>query len=136
MNVPIDPTIAELHDAYCTASGFALPLRMGRDHIWFDFDKAGFTKEDLLLVIKWIRQQTGIRGRGYNASSLRFSTLLQLDYFEEKLLLARQAYGRKPKKPATVLVQQSIGNVSRQVEVPRRQRPTSRGRRGRGECAA
>ncbi len=26
-----DPIIAELHSAYCNATGFDLPLRMGRD---------------------------------------------------------------------------------------------------------
>jgi len=60
---------------------------MGRDRAWFDFDKAGFTKEDLLLVIRWIKLQVGRRA-GYSEHSLRFSTLLQ------KLLLARKELRR------------------------------------------
>jgi hypothetical protein len=116
--MPTDKTIAELHSAYCKATGFDLPMRMGRDRVWFDFEKAGFTVDDLQLVIRWIRQQAGIRGSGYTISSLRFSTLLQLDYFEEKLLLARQAFGRRPRQPATVLAEQRVGEISRQIEVP------------------
>lgn len=72
-----------------------LPLRMGRDRVWFEFEKAGFTKEDLLLVIRWIRVQIPKR-TGYSENSLRFSTLLQLDYFEEKLLLARAQLRTRP----------------------------------------
>ena len=41
---------------------------MGRDRAWFDFDKAGFTKEDLLLVIRWIKLQVGWRA-GYSEHS-------------------------------------------------------------------
>lgn len=95
-----------------------LPLRFDRERVWFDFDKAGFVKEDLQIVIRWIRAQMGIKGSGYSASSFRFSTLLQLDYFEEKLLLARQAYARRPQKPATVIAEQRVGDIRRQVEMP------------------
>lgn len=113
----MDATIQALHAAYCQATGFDLPLRMGRDRTWFDFEKAGFTKEDLLLVIKWIRRQFG-RNNGYGPTSLRFSTLLQLDYFEEKLMLARQELNGRPRKPVMVEQTQIVGNVARTVQVP------------------
>lgn len=113
----MDPTIAALHTAYCQATGFALPLRFDRQRTWFDFDKAGFTKEDLLLVIKWVRRQFG-RNNGYGPTSLRFSTLLQLDYFEEKLMLARQELQGRPRKPALIQQTQTVGDVARVVEVP------------------
>jgi hypothetical protein len=113
----MDPKINELHTAYCQATGFDLPMRMGRDRTWFDFEKAGFTKEDLLLVIKWIRRQFG-RNNGYGPTSLRFSTLLQLDYFEEKLMLARQEFHGRPRKPSMIEQTQTVGNVARAVEVP------------------
>lgn len=116
--MPTDPKIAELHQAYCNATGFPLELRMGRDRIWFDFDKAGFTKADLLLVIAWIRRQAGIARSGYTIASLRFSTLLQLDYFEEKLHLARMDVRSRQRKPAIVQKTQQVGDVSRLVEAP------------------
>jgi hypothetical protein len=114
----MDATIQELHRTYCQATGMPLPLRFDRERVWFDFEKAGFTKEDLLLAIRWVRAQMKIRGSGYSANSLRFSTLLQLDYFEEKLLLARQAFNGRPRKPAMVEQTQAVGDVSRLVEVP------------------
>jgi hypothetical protein len=113
----MDPTITELHDAYCQATGFDLPLRFDRARVWFDFDKAGFKKEDLLIVIKWIRRQFS-RNNGYGPTSLRLSTLLQLDYFEEKLMLARQELQGRARKPALVEQTQIVGNVARTVEVP------------------
>jgi hypothetical protein len=115
--MPMDPKITELHTAYQQATGFDLPLRMGRDRVWFDFEKAGFTKEDLLLVIKWIRRQFG-RNNGYGPTSLRFSTLLQLDYFEEKLMLARQEFHGRARNPGTIEQTQIVGDVARTVEVP------------------
>lgn len=114
-----DPKIAQLHDLYCKATGFSLPLRMGRDRAWFDFDKAGFTGEDLLLVIRWIRRQACIIRSGYTVSSLRFSKLIvELDYFEEKLHLARMEERSNQRRPATVLAEQKVGSIRRQIEVP------------------
>ena len=117
-SMPTDSKIAALHDAYCKATGFDLPMRMGRDRTWFDFDKAGFTKADLLLVINWIRRQIGIARSGYTISSLRFSKLLELDYFEERLQLARMERRSKERKPATIETRQRAGDVERLVEVP------------------
>lgn len=114
----MDPVITELHSTYCQATGFDLPLRMGRDRVWFDFDKAGFTKEDLLLVVKWIRRQISRNGSGYSIASLRFSTLLQLDAFEEKLLLAKQELGRRPRSAPVVEQKQRVGDIERIIEVP------------------
>ena len=113
----MDPKITELHTAYCQATGFDLPLRFDRQRTWFDYEKAGFTKEDLQLVIKWIRRQFG-RNNGYSPTSLRFSTLLQLDYFEEKLMLARQELQGRPRKPRFVETTQTVGDVARTIEVP------------------
>ncbi len=117
-----DARIAELHATYCRATGFDLPLRMGRDRTWFDFEKAGFTKEDLLLVIRWIRREIPKRS-GYSLSSLRFSTLLQLDYFEEKLLMARQELGRSRRQEPVIVRVQTVGAVQRLVEAPPEQSP-------------
>ena len=122
-----DARIDELHAAYCQATGFDLPLRMGRDRTWFDFEKAGFTKEDLLLVIRWIRREIPKRS-GYSLTSLRFSTLLQLDYFEEKLMLARQELGRRPRQAPVVQRVQTVGDVSRLVEArPEESEPSAAG---------
>jgi hypothetical protein len=113
-----DPKIAELHDLYCKLTGFPLPLRMGRDRAWFDYDKAGFTADDLILVIGWIRRQMNIARTGYTMASLRFSTLLQLDYFEEKLHLARMDKRASQRPPKLAQQEQQVGDVRRQVEVP------------------
>jgi len=124
----MDPKITELHTAYCQATGFDLPLRFDRQRIWFDFDKAGFTEEDLLLVIKWVRRQFG-KNSGYGPTSLRLSTLLQLDYFEEKLMLARQEF--RPRRPAFVHQTQTVGDVARTVEVPAPDELVNAGEAGR-----
>lgn len=108
-----DARIEKLHAAYCEATGFALLLRADRMRVWFDFEKAAFTEEDLRLVIRWIRREIPKRN-GYTEGSLRFSTLLQLDTFEEKLQLARQAFGRKARPPQ--VVEQQVGDVRRLVE--------------------
>lgn len=110
--MPMDAVIADLHAAYCQATGFDLPLRMGRDRVWFDLDKAGFTRDDLLLVIRWIRKQIG-RDNGYSIASLRFSTLLQLDAFEEKLLLARQeSAGASAQSPLSSAFSKSATSIA------------------------
>jgi hypothetical protein len=126
----MDANIQQLHAAYCQATGFDLPLRFDRQRTWFDFEKAGFTKEDLLLVVKWVRRQFS-RGNGYGPTSLRFSTLLQLDYFEEKLMLARQELLGRPRKPAMVEQTQTVGNVARLVEVPAPDEVVNAGEAGR-----
>ena len=113
-----DPKIAALHQLYCKLTGFDLPLRMGRDRAWFDFDKAGFTDKDLILVVCWIRRQIGIARSGYTTSSLRFSKLLELDYFEERLQLARMEERSKQRKPPFEMREQKAGDVRRQIEVP------------------
>jgi hypothetical protein len=118
----MDAKITDLHSAYCEATGFDLPLRMGRDRAWFDFEKAGFTKDDLLLVIRWIRKQIP-RGAGYSIHSLRFSTLLQLDTFEEKLQLARHELKLRPARPATVTREVQTDDIRRQVEMPNEAEP-------------
>jgi hypothetical protein len=112
-----DANIEDLHTAYWHAIGFDLPLRMGRDRAWFDFEKAGFTKEDILLVIRWIRREIPKR-TGYSINSLRFSTLLQLDYSEEKLLVARQQLGQPPRRAPVVQREQTVGDLRRLVEAP------------------
>src|SRR4051812_1206597 len=117
VTLPTDAKISELHQVYCQASGFALPLRMGRDRVWFDFDKAGFTEADLLLVIAWVKRQCGVARSGYSAASLRFSTLLQLDYFEEKLHLARMEQRSRQRRPLIANQVQHVGDVTRTVEV-------------------
>lgn len=117
----MDARISELHAAYCKATGFDLPLcrnvmDLGRARVWADFEKAGFTREDLLLVIAWIRKQFA-RNNGYSMASLRFSTLLQLDTFEEKLHLARHESRLRRPKPATIEREERVGDVRRIVEV-------------------
>lgn len=113
----MDAKIAELHDAYCQATGFNLPLRFDRQRVWFEFEKAGFTAEDLRLVVRWIRRQIERGASGYVNGSLRFTTLvIRLDEFEEKLHLARHEL--RPARPRTELREVRTGDIRRQVELP------------------
>ena len=112
------PSISSLHAAYCQATGFDLPLRFDRQRAWFEFDKAGFTAEDLRLVVRWIRRQIDRGASGYASGSLRFSTLiLRLDEFEEKLLLAQHEMKLRPTRPSTIIQERRDGAVRRQVEI-------------------
>src|SRR2546425_10469533 len=105
----MDAKITALHACYCAETHMDLPLRMGRDRAWFDFDKAGFDCDDLRLVIRWIQRQIKRnegRNSGYSIHSLRFSNLLQLDNFEERLLMARQEANRRKVKPKLIQQEQ------------------------------
>ena len=81
--MPTKANIESIHRLYCALTGFNLRLDMNREHVWFEYLKAGFTEPDLIMVIrhlKWCKRN------GLPARSLNFHTLIQqLDWIEETL---------------------------------------------------
>lgn len=86
-----------LHQSYCEATTFELKLAYDRERSWFEFIKAGFTRDDLKMVIFHLVK--GIQKGERREGCLRFRNLIQrLDLFEEELNLAR-AFQRNFKQP-------------------------------------
>lgn len=87
----MDAAIREVHAVYCTATGMQLRLGLGeynRQAAWFRFLQAGFSNEDLHVVIRYLQRK--IREGTRNVGALKFSNLVErLDAFEEELQLAR-----------------------------------------------
>lgn len=90
--------IAAIHAAYCRATGFQLRLSYPRERAWHEYLSAGFTIEDLLLVIEWIKRE--IRSERRREASLLFRNLVeQVERFEEDRALA-MAHARRPQPTA------------------------------------
>ena len=79
--------IAQTHRLYCQWTGQQLPLRFDRERLWYEFLRAGFTLEDLALVVRYLQKE--IRHTRRNVGALKLSNLLQLDRFEEDLNISR-----------------------------------------------
>jgi hypothetical protein len=56
---------------------------LDRERLWYEFLRAGFTLEDLALVVRYLQKE--IRHTRRNVGALKLSNLLQLDRFEEDL---------------------------------------------------
>lgn len=86
----MDASIKEIHAVYCTATGMQLRLGLGeynRQAAWFRFLQAGFTSENLHMVVRYLQRK--IREGTRNVGALKFSNLVErLDAFEEELQLA------------------------------------------------
>ncbi|NJL18819.1 MAG: hypothetical protein HC901_00380 [Bdellovibrionaceae bacterium] len=79
--------IRQLHVIYCRSCG-ELSLRMHRFLAWSAWLAAGHSEPDLRLVLGYLKDQ--IRRGDRNPGALKLSNLLNLDRFEEDLLLARR----------------------------------------------
>jgi hypothetical protein len=83
--------IDKLAALYETLTGFHLDhhgVCNPREQAWFAYVKAGFTGDDLILVVRWLQRRIkdGVR----RPESLKFSNLLGDIYrFDEELNLAR-----------------------------------------------
>jgi len=89
MNIPT------LHKTYSDLSGLPVRLDYDRERAWFLFIKAGFTLDDLKLVL--IHLRAGIRKGIRFPASMGFTRLIWgLDVFEEELVLARAEQRNKP----------------------------------------
>jgi hypothetical protein len=85
-----------LFDAYVKISGRELTLSHARMQTLREFDRRGFTAEDVTRVIGELdrRMRNGVKG--YTAASLDWSNAMgDADRFEERLALIRQAAARK-----------------------------------------
>jgi hypothetical protein len=91
--------IDELHAEYCRLTNLNIPLKRtvwdaSRERPWFDFIKAGHTKEDLATVVSHIRKRIK-QGRRYTESLAFRNLIVNLDLFAE-LLAEAKAEGRAP----------------------------------------
>jgi hypothetical protein len=111
----------QLHKTYCDDTGLHIRLDAARERSWYDFLQAGFTKEDLELVIKYLKK--GIARGERNEGCLRFRNLVvMLDYFEEELAMARKAANIR-QRPAAAPQQRTVAlpngdKVSGLVDAP------------------
>jgi|GEM_PF-4311409 len=88
--------VSALHAHFESLTQQRLTLSYQRMRAWDELVKRGYTAADVALVIRWIKAQMGRPGSGYSPSSLQFSRLIQdADLFEDRLNLARKAYGRQ-----------------------------------------
>ncbi len=110
--------IQALHEAYCKLTEqIGLPLRFDRQRMWYDWCMAGFTLDDLKTVIRYIKR--GLNDRRRNQGALKFSNLIaQPDKFEEDFFEARRVLGIRKPRPTYIQVEQRIGDIRRQVEIP------------------
>jgi hypothetical protein len=77
------PQIQAAHQLYCQLTNQKLSLRFDRQRLWYDFLQAGFTTDQLKLIIAYLQKE--IRAGRRNVGALKLSNLLQLDRFEEDL---------------------------------------------------
>ena len=79
----VAPHIQALHQLYSQLTGQMLPLRYHRERMWWELLRAGYTPQEVRLVIRYLQRE--IRAGRRNVGALKLSNLLQLDRFEEDL---------------------------------------------------
>lgn len=108
--------VEKLHGIYCKSTRMEIQLTHDRIYYWWQWIKRGFTVEDLVMVLGYLRREIANRKR--NPGALKFKNLVcDTEGFEEDLAMVRAA--NRPRKPATVQRTQQIGDINRTVEVPR-----------------
>jgi hypothetical protein len=94
--------VQELHRVYCEMTRMQIRLDCERERCWFDFIRRGFTRCDLVDMIKEL--QWGVKNGKRNPGSLKFTNLIgYIDRFEEDLALlrSRQRSDSRTPKPDT-----------------------------------
>jgi hypothetical protein len=89
--------LEQLHQTYCRLTGQQLSWRFDRQRLWFEFHRAGFTRADLIQVVRYLQKE--IRHTRRNVGALKLSNLLQLDRFEEDLNISRVRLTAPPPSP-------------------------------------
>lgn len=114
------PEIKELHDSYIAATGNELRMNYLYAQAWTEFLSAGWTREDLLLVIKFTRQKMARNEGGFNPQSLMLRVLCADGWlkFDERLSMARSEQRRRAPQPRMEQVTQRVGDIRRTVEQP------------------
>jgi len=84
---PIQIEVEQLHRHYCEKLQQPVHLRYHWQRLWMEWIKAGFSLDDLRLVLRYLMRE--YRAGRRNPGALKLSNLLQIDRFEEDLILAR-----------------------------------------------
>lgn len=95
MTVPLQPrrfpvdasAITQAHQLYCQLTGQSLSLGFGRERMWYEVLRLGYSLEDLRAVVAYLQRE--IRAQRRNVGALKLSNLLQPDRFEEDLQISR-----------------------------------------------
>jgi hypothetical protein len=110
--------IAELHAWYCQRTRLKTKICFSQQ-LWFDrlrdyeYDSAKL-RGDCELIVRYLQREINRDKR--NLGALKLSNFLQPDSFDSDLALATFSHlGRNP-RPATVISEQRVGDISRQVE--------------------
>lgn len=87
------------HELYCQLTGQQLTLRFDRERLWFEFLRAGFSAQDLKIVVAYLQKE--IRASRRNVGALKLSNLLQLDRFEEDLNISNVRLRSAPRSDSS-----------------------------------
>ena len=94
--------IEQLHQTYGRLTAQNLSLRFDRQRLWFEFLRAGFTRADLIQVVRYLQRE--IRHTRRNVGALTLSNLLHQDRFEEDLNISRvRLTAPPPQRPLAVV---------------------------------
>jgi hypothetical protein len=95
---PVDATaIAQAHQLYCQLTGQSLRLGLERERMWYELLRAGFSLQDLRVVITYLQRE--IRAQRRYVGALKLCNLLQPDRFEEDLQISRVRLRAPPPPP-------------------------------------
>jgi hypothetical protein len=87
MSATDSESIFAAHQLYCQLTGQSLRLGFDRERQWYEWLRAGFTLQDLRRLIAYMQRE--IREGRRNVGALKISNLLQLERFEEDILISR-----------------------------------------------
>jgi hypothetical protein len=94
--IPQRQHLQSLFDAYVTVTGRVLTLSHARMQTLREFDRRGFTPDDVRRVLGELDRRVRNLVKGYTAASLDWANAMgDVDRFEERLALIRQASARK-----------------------------------------
>src|SRR5262245_49650639 len=93
--------VCTAHQLYCRLTGQSLRMGFDRERQWYEWLRAGFTLEDLRRLIGYLQRE--VREGRRNVGALKLSNLLQLDRFEEDLLISRVRLRSPPPPKAPVV---------------------------------
>ena len=90
-------TIQQAHQLYCQLTGQSLRLAFDRERMWYELVRAGYSLQDLRVVIAYLQREIRVGHR--NVGALKLSNLLQPDRFEEDLQISRVRLRSPPPPP-------------------------------------
>jgi len=111
---PVDaPAIQQAHRLYCQLTGQSLRLAFDRERMWYELLRAGYSLDDVRVVIAYLQREIRVGHR--NVGALKLSNLLQLDRFEEDLQISRVRL-RSPPPPQAIAPPRSVLNPIEQEQ--------------------